>query len=83
MSSITFDTLKFVKTLKASGMSEDQAEAIANAVRDAQETQLATKADVQDLKHEIMSAKFEMIKWTLALLLAQTGLIIAAVKFLT
>jgi len=38
MSVITFDTLKFVKTLKSSGMSEEQAEAIANAVKDAQET---------------------------------------------
>ncbi len=33
MSTISFDRLKFVKTLKSSGMSEDQAEA--NAVRDA------------------------------------------------
>ncbi len=76
MSAITFDTLKFVKTLKSSGMSEEQAEAIANAVKDAQETQLVTKVDLIELK-------MELIKWVVALMLAQTGLIIAAFKLLT
>ncbi len=76
MSVITFDTLKFVKTLKSSGMSEEQAEAIANAVKDAQETQLVTKVDLIELK-------MELIKWVVALMLAQTGLIIAAFKLLT
>jgi len=75
MSAITFDTLKFVKTLKSSGMSEEQAEAIANAVKDAQETQLVTKLDLIELK-------MELIKWVVALMLAQTGLIIAAFKLL-
>jgi hypothetical protein len=75
MSAITFDTLKFVKTLKSSGLSEEQAEAIANAVKDAQETQLVTKLDLVELK-------MELIKWVIALLLAQAGLIIAALKLL-
>ncbi len=35
MSTVTFDTLKFVKTLEASGISAAQAEAIAAAYRDA------------------------------------------------
>ncbi|WP_044413827.1 CCDC90 family protein [Thiomicrospira microaerophila] len=74
MSTITFDTLKFVKTLKSSGMSEDQAEAIANAVRDAQETQLVAKLD-------LVAHKIEMIKWIIALLVAQAGLVVALLKF--
>jgi len=57
-------------------MSEEQAEAIANAVKDAQETQLVTKVDLIELK-------MELIKWVVALMLAQTGLIIAAFKLLT
>ncbi|MGE4502883.1 MAG: hypothetical protein AB7D03_08435 [Thiomicrospira sp.] len=56
-------------------MSEEQAEAIANAVKDAQETQLVTKLDLIELK-------MELIKWVVALMLAQTGLIIAAFKLL-
>jgi hypothetical protein len=36
MTTVTFDTLWFVETLKAAGVSEAQAEAIAQAFRDAQ-----------------------------------------------
>jgi hypothetical protein len=35
MSAITFDTLKFARTLKDAGIPDDQAEAFANAFRDA------------------------------------------------
>lgn len=44
----TFDTLKFVKTLEASGISAQHAEAIATAYRDASNDQvLVTKKDLQ------------------------------------
>ncbi len=48
MSAVTFDTLKFVKTLEASGIDSKQAEAIAAAYRDASNDQeLVTKKDLQ------------------------------------
>jgi hypothetical protein len=48
MSTVTFDTLKFVKTLEASGIEAKQAEAIASAYRDASNDQeLVTKKDLQ------------------------------------
>ncbi|MDO8812103.1 MAG: hypothetical protein Q7J38_08770 [Gallionella sp.] len=48
MSTVTFDTLKFVKTLEASGINATQAEAIAAAYRDASNDQeLVTKKDLQ------------------------------------
>jgi len=48
MSTVTFDTLKFVKTLEASGIDAKQAEAIASAYRDASNDQeLVTKKDLQ------------------------------------
>jgi hypothetical protein len=48
MSHITFDTLQFVETLKASGIDEKQAKAIATAYRDASsEQELVTKKDLQ------------------------------------
>ena len=39
MSTVTFDTLKFVKTLEAGGINAEQAEAIAAAYRDASNDQ--------------------------------------------
>jgi len=36
MAIVTFDTLKFVRTLKAAGIPENQAEALSEAFRDAQ-----------------------------------------------
>lgn len=48
MSTVTFDTLKFVKTLEASGIKTQEAEAIATAYRDASNDQeLVTKKDLQ------------------------------------
>lgn len=47
MSTVTFDTLKFVKTLEASGIKAKQAEVIAAAYRDASNDQeLVTKKDL-------------------------------------
>ena len=48
MSHITFDTLQFVETLKASGIDEKQAKAIATAYKNASSDQeLVTKKDLQ------------------------------------
>jgi len=45
MATITFDTLKFVETLKSHGMPDEQAKGIAEAFRDATgEAELATNA---------------------------------------
>jgi hypothetical protein len=51
MATVTFDTLKFVETLKSSGIPEEQAKALARAFSEAQESaQLATKADLRELE---------------------------------
>ena len=48
MATITFDTLKFVEKLKASGIPDEQAKAIVEAFRDAQsDADLVTKKDLQ------------------------------------
>lgn len=55
MASITFDTHKFIRTLKASGIPEDQAEAIAEAFREAHlEAELATKSDLRELEYRLI-----------------------------
>ena len=79
MPGITFDTLKFTKHLEAAGLPPEQAEAIAEAFREAAGTELVTK---DYLKAEIEAAKNDLIKWMAGLLLAQAGLVTALVKLL-
>jgi len=51
MSSVSFDTHKFIRKLRESGMSDAQAEAVADAFREAQgEADLATKSDLRELE---------------------------------
>lgn len=51
MTTITFDTHKFIRTIKESGLPENQAEAIAEAFRAAQiEADIATKTDIHALE---------------------------------
>lgn len=56
MTAITFDTHKFVRTLREAGFEEKQAEAVSEALKDVQveaaqtSTELATKLDLKDLE---------------------------------
>ena len=79
MSTITFDTLKSAKRLEAAGMPTLQAEAFAEAFRDATGEELVTK---DFLKAEIESAKTDLVKWIAGMLIAQAALIAALVKLL-
>lgn len=62
MSTITFDTLKFVEKLKASGVPEAQAkaeaEALVSAFSEAMDSQLATKNDINRIEKELA-----VLKW--------------------
>lgn len=79
MSTITFDTLKFAKTLEKAGLPAAQAEAIAEAFRDATGEELVTK---NYLDARIEASKNDLIKWVAGMLLAQAALIAALVKLL-
>lgn len=87
MAAITFDTLKFVRTLKAAGVPENQAEAFSEAFKDAQsDAEMATKHDLKELElrleAKINEVKFDMVKWIAGMLIAQAGLVAALVKML-
>jgi len=91
MATVTFDTLRFVETLKEAGVPEPQAKAFSTAVRESQDAaDLATKADLREveinLRHEIKESasnlKFELLKWIIGLAVAQAGLLIGLLKFL-
>lgn len=77
MSTITFDTLKFVEKLEKAGISREQAKAEAEAlaeVLDSGTQELVTKNDMLialgDLRADIM-------KWVIGSALAQVGLLVA------
>jgi hypothetical protein len=87
MTTVTFDTHLFVRTIQASGIPENQAEAIAEAFRVAQSNaELATKGDLGELEYRLKTAinesKVDMIKWVSGLMLAQAAVIAALVKLL-
>ena len=81
MNAITFDTLKFVKKLESSGVPIPQAEAIAEAFKEASgEAELATRQDVKELditlRGHIAEMKYDLIKWIVGLSLAQLALLV-------
>ncbi len=87
MTTLTFDTLKYAERLKSAGVSDAQARAEAEALRDvlsgALDTQLATKADIRDVRADVkaveaklerveakLDAKFDKLSWMLGILIA-------------
>jgi hypothetical protein len=92
----TLDTHELVKDLKASGFTDQQAEAVTRAVRLVQDldvSNLATKADLADVRLEIEKVRFEiaalearLIKWVIgvgiAAVVALTGVIWTATQIL-
>ena len=78
MSTVTFDTLKFVKTLEASGIDEKQAEAITVAYRDASsDQQVVSQKDLQ-LELAPIKADIQVLKWMNGLMLG--GIIALVLK---
>ncbi len=95
MSTITFDTLGFSKSLRQAGFSQDQAEAMTHAQSKALQEmvnaqELVTKKDLHialgatkhDLELKIAEAKHELIKWIVGALLAQSALIVGIIAFM-
>jgi hypothetical protein len=82
MTTITFDTLGYFEKLKAAGVPEAQAKVQVEAMQDivkaydeSSRKELATKGDIQDVKHEIL-------KWMMGMLVAQSAMIVAVVSYL-
>ena len=89
MSTITFDTHKFVRTLKDAGFPEPQAEAISSAFQNAYtEADLATKRDhlkeleyalKRDLKETESLLKRDMLELEQRLTIKLGGMMMAAI----
>ena len=83
MTTITFDTHKFVRTLKDAGVPESQAEAISEAFKEAQgEAELATKRDIDDLRRDMRDLEQRLIIKLRALIALSIGVVAALVKLL-
>ncbi len=96
MTTIAFDTLGYFEKLKNAGFTEVQArvqvEAMQGVVQsydEASRKELATKGDIQDVRNELLrlenkmeANKHEILKWTIATVIAQTALIVAVMAFL-
>jgi len=77
MATITFDTFKFAKKLEKAGLPQEQAEAIAEAFKEASaEAEVATKRDVEHLEIKIAEMKFDLLKWIVGMSLAQFRVLI-------
>ena len=82
MAALTFDTLRFTRTLEKAGLPTAQAEAISDAFKDASgEAEIATKRDIEKLESNIKIEQIT-IKNELFLLKWMLGLVIAGVMSL-
>ena len=81
MTTITFDTLKFVHRLRNAGIPEPQAEAIAEAFKDASgEAEIATKGDITRLEGVIRESELRMTVKMGAMIAAGVAVIAALMK---
>jgi len=77
MATILFDSHTFVKRLRATGFSEEQAEVIVDASRDAL-SQLVTK---DDLDQRLLALEQRLVIKIGALIAAGIGILVAALRF--
>ena len=77
MLAIAFDIFKCTKRLESAGISTEQAEAFAEALKDASgEAEAATKRDIERLENKMSELKIGLLKWMVGLSLAQFGVLI-------
>ena len=95
MTTLAFDTLKFAQTLRDKAkFTQEQSEGLAIAIADATSDQIATKADIKDLRIElrndmrevesrleikIESLRSDVLKWIVGSIGFQTLVILGAV----
>jgi len=78
MATLTFDTLKFTKRLIEAGVSQKQAEAEAEVLAEALETNLSEMVTKGDLRMELAQMETRLIRWIVAV----SGLVVALIKIL-
>lgn len=77
---ITFDTLAYSRTLQAAGMSQEQADALAQAQAKAMSEMVAAKELAT--KGDLMEMEQRLIKWVAGIAVSQTAIILAIMAML-
>jgi len=78
MSTVTFDTLKYVEALKKAGVPDNQARAQSEALKEVLNTEVATKHDIKELELKIdtrfekIQGEFTLVKWMIGFNLAMS-----------
>ena len=80
MSALAFDTHAYVKKLIAVGITEAQAEVVANEQVKLIETHLATKDDIADVRKDIVTSEQRVTIRLGGTIMAASGLLFAAIK---
>jgi hypothetical protein len=76
------DGLKYQQSLRAAGIEAEQATKLAEALSQAISTgDLATKADIAELRTEMAALKSSIIQWMIGTQLAFAAFLFAALKF--
>lgn len=77
MTTLTFDTLKFANRLKAAGVPDKQAEAEAEALAEA----LSESVKASDLtnKSDLHDSEVRIIKWVVAMAIAQMVFVVGLI----
>jgi hypothetical protein len=85
MVTITFDTLKLARKLEAAGFPQkqaaDTAEALAQSLGEVSD--LTTKADLAELKADLLSELNAQLRWIIGTMIAVAALAVAASKLLS
>ncbi len=78
---VFIDSMEYVKRLEAKGYTQEQAEEQISVLLDIMNTNLASKADLNELEtklnENVNSVKIDMIKWMFTLFIAQMGMMLA------
>ena len=81
MSETTFDTLRYAKRLKEVGLTDQQAEVHAEALKELIDEKLATKSDIIMLKRDIAEMGMKMTIRFGGMLIAAVLVLAAIIKF--
>jgi hypothetical protein len=83
MGGIAFDKLRYLETLKASGVPEGQARAHADALAQAlADTPDVASSDIAEVKLLIAETKSDLLKWMFGSVVAETAVTVARLKLL-
>jgi hypothetical protein len=93
VATLTFDKLAYVDRLKAAGMGEREARALAEGLDQALREEVATKtdltavkselaADIAAVRTELAAIKHDLLRWMVGMAFAQVGLTVALVRLL-